>query len=177
MDSRRVFEILVREHSDMLTTYLHAVIWDSSAADDLFQDTMLVAWRKLDDFDRSRPFGPWLRGIAGRLVMAHYRKSKRAMMVCNEAVLIRLDDLVSEIGERPGDTWDEKIDELRVCIEALPAKHREVIDLHYKESNSTKEMASLLDVSLEAVKKRLQRARGQVRSCLETKGVLPETTS
>ena len=177
MDSKRVFEILVREHSDMLTTYLRAVVWDSSAAEDLFQDTMLVAWRKLDDFDRSRPFGPWLRGIASRLVMAHYRKSKRSMMVCNEAVLIRLDDLVHEIGQRPGDTWDDKIDELRECIENLPAQHREVIDLHYKESSSTKEMAAKLEVSLEAVKKRLQRARGQVRLCLETKGVIPEATS
>ena len=30
---------------------------------DLFQETMVVAWRRLDDFDHTRPFGPWLRGL------------------------------------------------------------------------------------------------------------------
>jgi len=53
-----VFEILVRENQAMLMTYLRAVLHDKTVADDLFQETMLVVWQKLADYDRSRPFGP-----------------------------------------------------------------------------------------------------------------------
>ena len=37
---------------------------DPSAVDDLFQETMLIAWQKITAYDRLRPFGAWLRGIA-----------------------------------------------------------------------------------------------------------------
>lgn len=74
---RKAFEILVRENARMLTTYLRSLVHDEAAVDDLFQETMVVAWRRLDECDLSRPFSPWLRGIASRFVMAHYRKRKQ----------------------------------------------------------------------------------------------------
>jgi RNA polymerase sigma factor (sigma-70 family) len=74
MDDRDIFTILVRENTDMLTAYLRSVVRDPATVDDLFQETMLTAWRKLDEFDRRRPFGAWLRGIAARLVLAERRK-------------------------------------------------------------------------------------------------------
>jgi RNA polymerase sigma-70 factor (ECF subfamily) len=49
---------------------------------------MLAACQTIDRFDRSRPFGPWLRGIAGKLVLAHRRKSATAILVCNETMLV-----------------------------------------------------------------------------------------
>lgn len=52
---------------------------------------MLVAWRRLDERDLDRPFGPWLRGIASRLVLAHYRKQQVAPVVMHEAVLNVID--------------------------------------------------------------------------------------
>ena len=74
--AKLAFEIIARENSRMLTAYLRTLVDDESVVDDLFQESMLVAWRRLDECDLSRPFGPWVRGIAGRLVLAHYRKRK-----------------------------------------------------------------------------------------------------
>lgn len=172
MDSKSIFEILMRENADMLTAYLRSVVWNASAVDDLFQETLMVAWRRLEDFDRTRPFGPWLRGIASRLIMAHFRKSKRDMMVCNEVVLTQLDQQVQKISSGRGDTWDDKVDELRVCMENLPDNQREVIDLHYMQDNTTAEITEKTNVSREALKKRLQRARAALLECLRGKGVM-----
>ena len=72
-----LFEILVRENADSLTAFLRASVYNEAAADDLFQETMLIAWRKIGEYDRSRPFGAWLRGIAKRLALAHFRKASR----------------------------------------------------------------------------------------------------
>ena len=55
--------------------------------DDIFQEVLVVAWRRLPEYDRKRSFGPWLRGIARNLVMEHHRKGAAALASLDEAVL------------------------------------------------------------------------------------------
>ena len=52
-EAKAIFEILVRENQAMLMTYLRAVARNQSVIDDLFQETMLVAWQKLNEYDQS----------------------------------------------------------------------------------------------------------------------------
>ena len=168
-DSKHLFEILVREHAPMLMVYLRSGIRDPGAVDDLFQETMLTAWRTLDRFDRSRPFGPWLRGIAGKLVLAHRRKAADAHLLCNEDVLEHLDHRLSALESQPGDTFDEKLAVLQKCIEALPERYREVVRLRYRLDLSGEAIAERMHVAAEAVKKRLQRARVRLLDCFNRK--------
>src|SRR2546423_13159072 len=99
IDAGAVFEILVREHADMLGAYLRTLVGADSSFDDLFQETMLVAWRRLPDYDRARPFAPWLRGIAQVLVMEHARKKRSRPVTTDPLVLVEIDrrfDLLAE---------------------------------------------------------------------------------
>lgn len=168
-----LFEILVRENADSLTAFLRASVYDESAADDLFQETLLVAWRKVSEYDRSRPFGAWLRGIAKRLVLAHWRTAAREIPASGELVLDQIDQRLGQFERQPGDTLDEKVAALRDCIERLAPMHREPIDLHYQHRRTTEWIAQHLATTKDAVQKRLQRARGALAECLEAKGVLP----
>ncbi len=176
-DAVVVFEILVRENQAMLITYLRAVLRDHSVVDDLFQETMLVVWQKLDEFDRSRPFGPWLRGIAANLVMAHFRKVKNDVMLLEEETLEYLSQQLQYISERPGDSWDEKIAALKHCIETLSEDYRQVINLRYFEENSASQIAATSKTAIETIKKRLQRARVLLLDCLQRKKVIMEIST
>jgi len=138
IQAEEVFEILVRDNTGMLLTCLRSVAWNPSTVDDLFHETMLVAWRRLSDYDQTRPFGAWLRGIAARLVLAHARKSKRDLMVCDERVLEYLDRQVERISQRDGDCWDEKLAALRECMAALPETHRQTISLRWQHLRAQK---------------------------------------
>lgn len=169
MDAHELFEILVREHADMLTTYLQCVVRNPQAVDDLFQETMLTAWRRLDDFDRSRPFGPWLRGIAARLVLAYRRQAARDLRLCDAAVLERIDFQMERLAAQPGDTWDDRLRCLRDCLSALPEPYAEVVRLRYREDLAVPQMAERLATNVETLKKRLQRARARLLECLERK--------
>jgi len=171
IDAKDLFEILVRENAGMLTAYLRAVVRNPSVVDDLFQETMLIAWRRLDDYDRTRPFGPWLRGIAAKLVLAHRRKASKDMLLCTEAVLEHLDHRLDQISRRPGDTWDEKVAALKDCLERLADSHRTAVELRYLRGLDVQGIAGRLAVSLDAVRKRLQRARSQLADCLRSKHV------
>lgn len=165
--AREVFEILAREHADMLMSYLRGLTWRSEVAEDLFQETMLVAWRRLGEYDRTQPFGPWLRGIAAKLALAHRRKSARAFLCCDDGVLEALEVHYRRFERRPADSFRQRLDRLSACLDRLPPLLRQAVDLVYSRGLPMNAIAATVDSSEEAVKKRVQRARGLLAQCLE----------
>ncbi len=126
-----VFEILARENSRMLLAFLRTLVDDPAAVDDLYQETMLVAWRRLEEVDLSMPFGPWLRGVAGKLVLAHYRKQRTLPSFWSEEVLARIEGQFHAISIRAGDSWEEKTIALHECVESLSMVHQQAIRGRY----------------------------------------------
>lgn len=169
---RDIFEILVRENADMLAAYLRGAIRDAADVDDLFQETMVVAWRRLDDYDRERPFGPWLRGIAKNLVLAHYRKKAKAPTWCTPEVLDGLDRRFEALGSKAGDSFRERVGALATCIEKLSDRLRGVIELVYGRGMSYAQAAEVIEEREDAVRQRAQRARRQLFECLQNTGVV-----
>ncbi|MHB0959508.1 MAG: RNA polymerase sigma factor [Pirellulaceae bacterium] len=165
--AKKLFETLVREHADMLIIYLRSALGDVSDVDDLFQETMVVAWRRLDDFDHTRPFGSWLRGIAKKLLQAHHRKEIQRR--CTPATLDRLETRLAQLSRHPGDTWKEKLDILRGCVQGLPEHYHAVVVRRYFQEQAIEQLSRALGLSGAAVKKRLQRARALVLECMERK--------
>lgn len=170
MDSRNLFEILVREHIDSVRAFLLSSLRDGVAVEDLVQETFLTAWRILDRYDRQLPFGPWVRGIAGKLLLNHRRRLGRSRVhFCDEQVLSLLDRDFRDFENAPGDTFDEQLDVLRDCLQQLSGAQRESIRLHYEHGLHCKEIAQRLDIGFEAVKKHLQRGRAVLHRCLQAK--------
>lgn len=166
-----VFEILARENSRMLLAFLRTLVDDAAAVDDLYQETMLVAWRRLEEVDLSLPFGPWLRGVASKLVLAHYRKQKALPSFWSEEVLARIEGRFHGISIRADDTWEEKTMALHECVESLSKANQQAIRGCYFRGLSVEELADLLETSVEACKKRLVRARKLLAECLARKHV------
>ncbi|MAD78745.1 MAG: RNA polymerase factor sigma-70 [Planctomycetaceae bacterium] len=158
----------------MLLAFIRALVKDSVAVEDVHQETLITAWKTLDRFDRSRPFAPWLRGIARNHVLAHYRKTRRLPIHCEETVIDHLDGRLAQIGRRTGDTWEEKLEALDHCLDAIPEPNRTLLDLHYREELDTERIALRTDLRRETVKKRLQRIRAGLAECLQRKGVLDQ---
>ncbi len=166
---KQVFEVLMQENADMLLAFLRASIRDKHAIDDLFQETMVVAWRRMPDFDREQPFGKWLRGIARNLILAHFRKSGQHPLNVDENSLEWLDGKFSQIQSRSGDTLSEKLALLRECVEGLTNDNKQAIEARYLDQYSLDEIVSKMGLALQTVKKRLYRAKSQLAECLEAK--------
>ena len=170
MESRDLFEILAREHLASVRAFLVASLRDATAVEDVLQETFLTAWKILDRYDRQLPFGPWVRGIAAKLVLAHRRKLGRdKVYFCDEELLAQVDNRVGDFQQLVGDTFDEKLDALRGCLARLTGPQRDSIKLHYEHGLHCKEIATRLGLGLEAVKKHLQRGRAQLQRCLTAK--------
>ncbi|MBK8097214.1 MAG: sigma-70 family RNA polymerase sigma factor [Planctomycetes bacterium] len=170
MDSRDLFEILVREHIDSVRAFLLASLRDPVSAEDLLQESFLVAWRNLHRYDRKLPFGPWVRGIAAKLVLNWRRKLGRSKVhYCDDEMLAALDRRFEQFASLPGDTFDEQLDVLRGCLAGLTGPQRQAIALHYEHGLHCKEIARRLGIGFEAVKKHLQRGRAMLARCLQSK--------
>ncbi|MAC19809.1 MAG: RNA polymerase factor sigma-70 [Phycisphaerae bacterium] len=161
----------------MLLVFIRALVKDAAAVDDVHQETLVTAWKTLDRFDRDRPFAPWLRGIARNHVFAHYRRTRRLPVHCEETVLNHLDARIDQIGQRAGDTWEEKLEVLDDCLALLPEPNRTLLDLHYREEMDTERIAIRTDLRRETVKKRLQRIRSSLAECLQRKGVFDQAVT
>lgn len=167
VESRDLFEILVREHIDSVRAFLLGSLRDPVTAEDLVQEAFLVAWRNLDRYDRKLPFGPWVRGIAGKLLLNHRRKLGRAkVLFCDEETLLLLDRRFEDFDRLPGDSFDEQLEALRNCMSSLSPAQRDAITLHYQHGLHCKEIARRLGIGFEAVKKHLQRGRTALHRCL-----------
>ncbi len=169
MDSRSLFEILIRENTEMLVAFLRTGVRDEHAVDDLYQQTVVVAWQRLDDYDREKPIGPWLRGIAGKIMLAHFRKSRRLAVSLNEQSLDWLNTRFEAIHALRGDTLHQKLAALRACIEALPDMYQRPITLRFTEERPLSDIESILSVARETLKKRLRRGKQRLAECLERK--------
>ncbi|MDI1290211.1 MAG: sigma-70 family RNA polymerase sigma factor [bacterium] len=161
-----VFEILARAHADMLIAYLRSIVRDQSGVDDLFQETMIVAWRRLGEFDRSRPFGPWLRGIASNLAMASFRKGKSRPLCVDPEVLAAISDRYGRLERTAGDSFRSHLTSLADCMSRLPGAMREAVELAYGRGMLLKHITESRGEMEETVKKRVQRARQALAACL-----------
>ena len=164
--------MLVREHGPALTDYLRAVTRDPAVADDLFQETFLTAWRRFGEYDRARPLGPWLRGVARNLLRDRARGDRRRARALagrlHAAVGAEL-DAVAAHARRAGDPRRFTLDAIADCVAALPRPARELVRGRYALGRTAAELAADRGEPHTVVRKRLQRARDRVAACVLAK--------
>jgi RNA polymerase sigma factor (sigma-70 family) len=163
-----VFEILARQHEPMLFAYAISLIpEDRQLAEDVVQETFLIAYRKISTLQKEASFGPWLRGIARFEVYAALRKRGREVLF-EPAVLEGMEDVFGGLEEQNAmDRWQDRFQLVEDCFQALPERLRQVCQLHYFEDRNTGDAARFLRIALSAVLKRLERARNAIRDCVE----------
>jgi RNA polymerase sigma factor (sigma-70 family) len=148
----------------MVTAIALSIVRDVPASEDIAQDAFLKAWQNLRKLGNPASFLPWLRQITRNLARDHLRaQSYRANPPGDiEAVIAA----VADPGLSPDDALSES-QEARIAagvIDALPEESREVLLLYYREGQSSRQVAALLGMQDAAVRKRLSRARADIRA-------------
>lgn len=168
-DREQIFEILVREHELALLAFVRACVYDRGAAEDLVQETFLAAWRQLEEYDENTPFARWLRGIARYKILAHYRASRTAARHVQILDPDRIAAIAAEFDRlipRRGDAISDTLAALCECLAALEEGDHDIVRRTYEQRQTCRAIADQLGQTVEAIKKRLQRARARLRDCI-----------
>lgn len=157
-EDRRAFEQLMRRHQGMVRAQLRRLLHgDQARADDLAQETFLLAWRKLDQFRGEARFSTWLYRIAYSCFLQARRKGSSAA-----------DDIDRDAPDQrisPPDAADLRLDVER-AMRRLSAAEHEVL-LHVVQLGlSHDEAAYVLAMPLGTVKSHMNRGKARLRALL-----------
>ena len=168
-DSLHIFEVLAKQHEAMLLAYVLSLVADHKMAEDIAQQTFLIAYRKISTLKDPEAFPAWLRGIARLEALAAMRRHQREFPV-EPDVLQQLDEAYRRFEEqRPTENWEERFHLVEECYGRLPEGLQTVCRLHYFEGQKAWQIAEGLTINLAAVLKRLERARIALRDCVRSK--------
>lgn len=139
-----------------------------AAADDLVQDTLERAWRKIHFWRWGSDLRPWLFGIMHNLHVDQVRRSRIQTQP--------LDDTDFEASVPPGQDGMLVMQNLLDALRQLPENQRAVLLLVAVEQLPYRDVAKTLGVPLGTVMSRLARARARLRDLMDG-GDLPASDS
>lgn len=158
------FAALFQHFAPRLKAYLLRLGMPANVAEELVQETMLLVWRKAEQFDPSRATpAAWIYAIARNLHIDTLRRERNA----NDPRLAEPEQMASS----PEQELDLVESERRVrhALAALSADQAALLRLSYFDERSHSEIADQLQLPLGTVKSRMRRASAQLRAILDGK--------
>jgi RNA polymerase sigma-70 factor (ECF subfamily) len=162
---QQAFGSLFARYERRVLKVIRRFVPDAELALDLMQESFLRAYERLDQFDPSRRFGPWLFRLAVNLTYDHLRKLKRRGRW----------SLFSEAGDGDGpdpSSADPRVNldlaqEVHTVLEQIPETYRTVLVLRDLEGFCTSEVAAVTERTEATVRWRLAEARKMFKEAWE----------
>jgi RNA polymerase sigma factor (sigma-70 family) len=166
-DDRHAFAELVKRHQSSVRACLRKLTAGNHAlADDLSQDTFVLAWRNLKSFRQEARFSTWLYRIATNCWLANARRRHEELLGDRDADVADGDDaaLSSTSADHAAGTT-MKID-IERALASLPEAERAAIVQCYHNDLSHEEAAYVLGCPVGTVKTHVLRGKQKLKIAL-----------
>ena len=160
-EDRRAFGVLVARHQSQVRTVLRRLArGDAALADDLAQETFVLAWRNLRKFRFEARFSTWLYRIAFNAWQSEARKKREVLLEIDGDAPSPADELATEMPDVVS-----RID-LERAMAVLSDGERAAITACFYADLSHEEAAEALGMPLGTVKTHVLRARAKLKARL-----------
>jgi RNA polymerase sigma-70 factor (ECF subfamily) len=162
---REKFHLLILPYEGQLFRTAFALVKNAEEAEDVVQDAVLKAYRKLASFRGDAKFSTWLIAITLNEARGRLRRGNRSITDSLDEQREENADFtpaaLTDWREIPLAALERK--EIRTLVQQavaeLPDTYREIVTLRDVEECSVHDTAELLGISVSLVKVRLHRAR------------------
>lgn len=154
----QTFERLFRDTRTDLLAYVLRRSRTAEDAADVFAETYLVVWRRLDAMPVGDQARPWLFGVARNLLLKGATHDRS-----NLALVERLASELRAVRAANPPLNRDRSDGLRAALAALPELDREILTLSAWEGLTPSQIATVVGRPPNVVRVRLHRARARLR--------------
>lgn len=168
------FEGLLDIYGNDIYRFCLHIMRNRENADDLYQDTVLTAFRKADSINLSENPKSYLLSVAVKLSRNFFRKEKRK----NESFISPADEALGNLPDNADIqlSAEEKAMKkaLRNAVASLEEKYRIPIVLYYFDEQNIGFISEVMKIPEGTVKSRLHKARSLIAEALKKEGFYNE---
>lgn len=155
---------LIQTYQAGVWRYLRALGCEAALAEDLTQDTFLAVLKRPFQDVSPPATSAYLRKTALNMLISHERRAGRMRAVED------IEQLDRTWTRWAGDDDGEAVlDYLRDCVNRLTKRARMALEMRFRGDHSRAEIAEALEITEHGAKNLMQRAKDQLRECIERK--------
>ena len=134
-------------------------------ADDVFQETSIILWRKRRDFQPGTSFNAWASRVA--LHTAQNFRAKQARLQRRVMFDDQLLDRIAAEAIRMEHQLDARREALDGCLRKLPTRDRDLLERRYAPGATIRAVAEAVGRPVEGLYKAMKRIHDAVAECVE----------
>lgn len=146
------FDVLLERYKDRLFSYILYQVRNADVAEDIFQETFVKVVVTIRDgrYTESGKFYSWVTRIAHNLIIDFFRREKGENTISTdetEVDILNNAKLSDRCAQSAIDSEQTFVD-LHLLINRLPQEQREVVQMHYFQEMTFKEIAEEKGISI-----------------------------
>ncbi len=160
-ESTAHFVQLLTGMQSRLYAYLCTLLARPEDARDALQETNLVLWKKVSEYDPKRPFEAWAFRFAHFQALAWRKRQSRDRLVFDDTTFEALSAEFPSAGSA-----ESELRRLEECLGKLPEKQRALVERRYSGGESVNLIAEVESKAPNAIAALLYRARKMLADCM-----------
>ncbi len=164
-ESRRLLSRLWMNAQPSVLSFICGAVQRFHDAEDILQQVAEEASVNFNQYDPSRPFVPWVIGIARFKVARYHRERRRDHAMLSPEALASLAEAHVEQHQRQMET----IDLLEECMARLRPRQLEMLRLRYEQGCGADDIARAVGSTGGSVRVTLTRIRDRLLECIRSR--------
>ncbi len=160
--NHEAFVRLLLAYQRDLFRYVVNLVPSLADAQEVMQETALALWRKFGEYDPAQPFVPWARQFAYFEALRFCRARSKYLAFLSGDLLDRLSRERAALEP----ALEERRAALRHCLDKLPDRDRELVEVRYAGEQSLVTFAEKTGRSIHMLKKTLVHVRRALLDCV-----------
>lgn len=157
------FEHLFKTHFERLYYFAYDIVRDEESARDVVSEVFANAWQRHEMLDASRVVSYLFTSVRNRC-LDQLKKARRSLTLVEEVA-----SLTNHFTDADWQEHEERVQALLHALDDLSERSRMVLTARFFEMKSNQEVAEMMGLSVDGVKKIVQRSFAHLRSVLGKK--------
>ncbi|MDP5082174.1 MAG: RNA polymerase sigma factor [Winogradskyella sp.] len=158
-NQRAQMEVYNRYNKAMYNTAIR-IVKDAFVAEDIMQESFLMAFTKLNTLQDTNVFGAWLKRIVVNNSIGYYNKTSKNKEVPLDTVLYKIED---DNGIEEHSHNDKKVKQIMEAMKTLKPNYNLGLSLHLIEGYDYDEICEIMEISYANCRTLISRAKESLR--------------